>query len=157
MRRRSGRGPDCTVTRASDLAQMGRCERLVVLEAMHGTKRDAVQEAARKRGIAAHARFQTLGRQAASVSGRCARRQGDRCFIATLAFGDACQTDVLRDFRDAVLRRRHWGRWMVAYYYRHGPRICRVLRRSPTLLRMMRCILGWAAHGWLRWSSGRRR
>ena len=157
MRRRSRRGPDRIVTRASDLAQMGRCERLVVLEAMHGTKRDAVQEAARKRGIAAHARFETLGRQAASVSGGCARRQGDRCFIATLAFGDAWQTDVLRDFRDAVLRRRHWGRWLVASYYRHGPRICRVLRRSPTLLRMTRCILGWAAHGWLRWSAGRRR
>ena len=157
MKRRSGRGPDCTVTRASDLAQMGRCERLVVLEAMHGTKRDAVQEAARKRGIAAHARFQTLGRQAASVSGRCARRQGDRCFIATLAFGDAWQTDVLRDFRDAVLRRRPWGRRLVASYYRHGPHICRVLRRSPMLLRMTRCILGWAALGWLRWSSGRRR
>jgi len=157
MRRRSTGSPDRTVTRASDLAQMGRCERLVVLEAMHGTKRDAAQEAARKRGIAAHARFETLGRQAASVSGGSARRQGDRCFIATLAFGYAWQTDVLRDFRDAVLRRRHWGRRLVASYYRHGPRICRVLRRSPTLLRMTRCILGWAAHGWLRWSAGRRR
>ena len=157
MRRSRTRGPDRTVTRASDLAQMGRCERLVVLEAMHGTKRDAVQEAARKRGIAAHARFETFGRQAVSMSGGSARRQGDRCFIATLTFGDEWQTDVLRDFRDAVLRRRPWGRRAVASYYRHGPHICRVLRRSPTLLRMTRCILGWAAHGWLRWSAGRRR
>lgn len=157
MRRSRTRGPDRTATRASDLAQMGRCERLVVLEAMHGTKRDAVQEAARKRGIAAHARFETLGRQAVSMSGGSARRQGDRCFIATLTFGDEWQTDVLRDFRDAVLRRRPWGRRLVASYYRHGPRICRVFRRSPTLLRMTRCILGWAAYGWLRWSAGRRR
>jgi hypothetical protein len=156
MRRRSTRGPDCTVTRASDLAQMGRCERLVVLEAMHGTQRDDVQEMARLRGIAAHARFETVGRQALAVSGGSVRRQGDRCFIATLAFGDAWQTDVLRDFRDAVLRRRRWGRRLVVAYYRHGPRICCVLRRSPTLLRMTRCILGWAAQGWLRWSAGHR-
>lgn len=142
MRRHSTRGPDRTVTRAPDLAQMGRCERLVVLEAMHGTQRDAVQEAARQRGIVAHAGFEAVGRQAASVSGGSARRQGDRCFIATLAFGDEWQTDVLRDFWDAALRRLRWGRRRVAACYRHCPRICGVLRRSPSLLRMMRRIQG---------------
>ena len=84
------------------------------------------------------------------------RRSGERCFIATMVFGDAWQTDALRDFRDAVLRPRPWGRRLVAAYYRAGPRLCGVLLGRPPLLWMTKCILGWAAHGWRRWSSRRR-
>jgi hypothetical protein len=70
--------------------------------------------------------------------------------------GDAWQTDALRDFRDAVLRPRPWGRRLVAAYYRAGPRLGGVLLGRPPLLWMTKCILGWAAHGWRRWSSRRR-
>ena len=155
MRRRAWRRRDGSVG-ASELAQMGRCERLVVLESIHGAKRSAAQEVARQRGIAAHVRFEQEGRSAAAADGGATRRPGERCFIATMVFGDAWQTDALRDFRDAVLRPRPWGRRLVAAYYRAGPRLCGVLLGRPPLLWMTKCIRGWAAHGWRRWSSRRR-
>jgi len=33
-----------------------------------------------------------------------------------MVFGDAWQTDALRDFRDTVLRPRAWGRGLIAAY-----------------------------------------
>lgn len=141
---------------ASELAQMGRCERLVVLESLHGPRRSTSQEEARRRGIAAHVHFERQGRRATAPVGGSTRRPGERCFVATMVFGDAWQTDSLRDFRDTVLRPRPWGRRLVAAYYAAGPRLCRVLQRCPPLLRMTRGILGFAAHGWRRWSARRR-
>lgn len=75
-----------------------------------------------------------------------------RCFVATLAFGEGWQTQTLRHFRDAVLRRRGWGRSIVYHYYRAGPRICAVLEASPALLGCMRWLLGQAARLWRWWS-----
>lgn len=54
--------------------------------------------------------------------------------------------------RDAVLRRRGWGRSIVYHYYRAGPRICAVLEASPALLGCMRWLLGQAARLWRWWS-----
>jgi hypothetical protein len=117
--------------RASDLAQMGKCERLVVLESVHGPRRSPSQEEARRRGVAAHVRYELEGRRAIEARARLARRSGERCFIATMVFGDAWQTDALRDFRDTVLRPRPWGRRLIAAYYAVGPRVCSVLQRCP--------------------------
>jgi CRISPR-associated exonuclease Cas4 len=78
---------------ASELAQMGRCERLVVLESLHGPRRSTSQEEARRRGIAAHVHFELQGRRATAPVGGSTRRPGERCFIATMVFGDAWQTD----------------------------------------------------------------
>ena len=72
--------------------------------------------------------------------------------VATLAFGEGWQTQTLRHFRDAVLRRRGWGRSIVYHYYRAGPRICAVLEASPALLGCMRWLLGQAAWLWRWWS-----
>jgi hypothetical protein len=138
---------------ASELAQMGLCERLVVLESLHGPRRSTSQEEARRRGIAAHVRFERQGRRATAPGDGSTRRPGERCFIATMVFGDAWQTDALRDFRDTVLRPRPWGRRLVAAYYAAGPRLCRVLQRCPPLLRVTRGILGFVAHDLRRWSA----
>ena len=141
---------------ASELAQMGRCERLVVLESLHGPRRSTSQEEARRRGLAAHVRFELQGRRATAPGDGSTRRPGERCFIATMVFGDAWQTDALRDFRDTVLRPRPWGRRLVAAYYAAGPRFCSVLQRWPPLRWMSKGILGVVAHGWRRWSARRR-
>lgn len=131
---------------ASELAQMGRCERLVLFEHRHGRRRTPSQQRDRKRGQLAHEQFEHEGLDAMSAA---ARRRG-RCFIATCVFGDAWQTQVLRHFRDRVLRPRPWGRWLIRRYYRAGPGLCIVLRERPVLRAAMRVVLGLVASalGW---------
>lgn len=79
--RRSAGHARATVS-ASELAQMGRCERLVVLERIHGKRTSLTLEAARRRGIAAHARFEREGRLVIAAVGGPDRRCGLRSFIA---------------------------------------------------------------------------
>jgi hypothetical protein len=133
---------------ASDLAQMGRCERLVVFEHLHGSRCTAGQKRARARGLVEHEQFYREG-LAASMQ---AARKG-RCFIATC--GEAWQTEVLRRFRDEALRPSAWGRRVFRLYYRRAPGICVVLRRWPPLQVAVRMVLGAIATG-LRWWSGLR-
>lgn len=142
-RQRSGRAVS-----ASKLAEMGFCERWVVLEHRHGRPRVARLGAARERGIEAHARFERQGRLALQAG---QGRKG-RCSVATPIFGDAWQTETLRDFRDTVLRRRRWGRAAVYAYDRLGPRICAVLRAFPPMLRLARWVVDQAARLWRWWS-----
>ncbi|MDE2299666.1 MAG: hypothetical protein KGK18_16055 [Burkholderiales bacterium] len=137
---------------ASELAQMGRCEKLVVFEHLHGNRRTDSQQRDRKRGVSAHEQFEREGLDAMSAA---ARPRG-RCFVATCVFGDAWQTRVLRRFRDEVLRSRPWGRWLIRRYYLAGPGLCVVLRRWPVLQGTARAVLGLAAvalHWWLRRSG----
>ncbi len=109
---------------ASQLAQMGICERLVVFEHRHGKRPSAQQRAALERGLRAHADF------ARSAGGRGGR--AGRCFIATHVFGDvAPETVVLRAFRDRVLRPSAVGRSVIVHYYRVAPAICRLFDRWP--------------------------
>jgi hypothetical protein len=134
---------------ASELAQMGRCERLVVFEHLHGRRRTDSQQRDRKRGLLAHQMFEQEGLDAMSVD---VRRRG-RCFIATCVFGEAWQTEVLRRVRDVVRRPKPWGRWLIRLYYRTAPGICAVLCRWPVLQRPVRVALGLIAVGsrwWLR-------
>lgn len=142
-RQRSGRAVS-----ASKLAEMGFCERWVVLERRHGRPRVARLEAARARGTEAHARFERQGRLALQAG---QRRKG-RCFVATMIFGDAWQAETLRDFRDTVLRRRRWGRALVYAYYRLGPRVCTALQASPAMLRLARWGVDRAARLWRWWA-----
>jgi hypothetical protein len=119
---------------ASELAQMGRCEQLVVFEHRQGQRRLPHQESARRRGLEAHKRFEQEG-----LTGRC--------FVAGVLFGEAWQTQVLRQFRDEVLRPRGWGRGLIRLYYRGAPRVCVVLERWPVLRRPIRALLGIIAAG----------
>lgn len=58
----------------------------------------------------------------------------DPCFIATAAYNTpaADEIDVLRDFRDDVLRQHVLGRLFVTTYYRSSPPIARWIRRNRT-------------------------
>ena len=150
MGKQSRRSADDRMVSASDLAQMGRCERLAVFEHRHGSRRTAQQQQARARGLVEHAQFYREGRAAVAQ----ADRKG-RCFIATCVFGEAWQTEVLRQFRDEALRPAAWGRRVICLYYRVTPSICEVLRRWPTLQVPLRMVLGTIAMV-LRWWSGSR-
>lgn len=123
---------------ASELAQMGRCERLVLFEQTHGRHRTARQQRDRKRGQLAHQQFEREGLDAMSAA---ARHRG-RCFIATCVFGDGWQTQALRQFRDEVLRPRPWGRWLIRRYYRAGPGLCSLLCTWPVMRAATRAVLG---------------
>lgn len=132
---------------ASELAQMGRCERLVLFEHLHGRRRTASQQRDRQRGRLSHEQFEREGIDAMSA---VARRHG-RCFIATCVFGDGWQTQVLRRFRDEVLRPKPWGRWLIRRYYHAGPGICIVLRERPVIraatraaLALVAAVLSWS-------------
>ena len=149
MGNRSRRPVSGRMVSASDLAQMGRCERLVVLEHLYGSRRTARQRHARARGLVEHEQFYREG-----LASTQADRKG-RCFIASCVFGEAWQTDVLRRFRDEALRPSAWGRRVIRLYYRGAPGICFVLRRWPPLQVPMRMVLGAIAKGLRWWSSMR--
>ena len=140
-----------TSVSASELAQMGVCERLVVFEHRHGKRRLPEQRAAIERGRREHERFYREGRIASAPPGRC--------FIATMVFGEGPETQTLRAFRDQVLRRGPTGRRLIATYYRVAPGICRMLERQPWAHPVLRIALRpviWLALRWLSATEVRR-
>jgi len=83
---------------ASELAQMGVCERLVVFEHRYGKRLTVEHQQAIKRGRRAHVRFYRERH-------RDMARRGF-CFIATLMFKLSSPTMVLlQQFRDTVCGR----------------------------------------------------
>jgi hypothetical protein len=108
---------------ASALSQMGVCERLVVFEYREGKRPSPAQKAALQRGLRAHRRFASEGAAEAARKGRC--------FIATHVFGEGPETEVLRRFRDRVLRPWPAGRRLIIVYYRLAPTVCRAMKRWP--------------------------
>lgn len=143
MKYRSKRHRADAMVSASELAQMGRCERLVVFEQRQGQRRLPHQEAARRRGLEAHRCFEEEGLTARKAGSRHA----GRCFVASMLLGEAWQTQVLRQFRDEVLRPRGWGRGLIRLYYRGAPGVCVVLERWPVLRRHVRGVLSVIAAG----------
>ena len=121
---------------ATELAEMGFCEKRVQLAHIYGEQATSEQRKAMARGQVAHQRYLEEG--LAATADR-------RCFGATFVFGpDARETQVLRAYRDTVLVRRHWGRVLVAAYYRIAPSVCRVMERLPATVvgaRRMLCIV----------------
>ncbi|HEY0847171.1 MAG TPA: CFI-box-CTERM domain-containing protein [Noviherbaspirillum sp.] len=118
---------------ASELAQMGVCERLVVFEHRYGTHHTAARRAAIRRGLQEHERFFRDGVQMSEKRGRC--------YIATLAFGTGQETAVLRMFRDRILRPNATGRWLILVYYKTAPAVCTVLEHWPWLQPIIRAVL----------------
>ena len=90
---------------ASELAQMGRCEQLVAFEHRHGQRRLPHQEAARRRGLVAHERFEQEGLAVRSAG----LRHAGRCFVDGLLFGEAWQTEALRQLRTRYCAREDVG------------------------------------------------
>ena len=135
---------------ASELAQMGVCERLVKFEHDCGRRRTAEQLLAMERGRRAHQRFYRDRHGGGQSAGRC--------FIATLVFGQAQEARVLKRFRDRVLRPRQIGRRLIVLYYRMAPALCRLSERWPNLQpvvrRMLRRVVCIAAR-WLEWEQRR--
>jgi hypothetical protein len=57
------------------------------------------------------------------------------CFCASLAWGpEAPETDLLRRFRDRILRRTGAGRGLIRIYYRTAPGLCRRLEGRTKLI-----------------------
>lgn len=135
---------------ATQLAQMGTCERMVWLEHRLGRRRTAEQASAAQRGLTEHTRFFDESQQLmAAGSGRAV----GRCFVATLLLANDPQSlsylTTLRAYRDLVMKRSGFGRLLVLSYYRVGPALCRVLNRHAWLQRPARCfvltMVDWAA------------
>lgn len=120
---------------AKDLAEMGFCEKRVLLAQLHGEQTTPSQQEDVRRGLAAHQQYYEQGVAAVSSD--------RRCFIATCVFGESApQTQDLRAFRDSVLLPHWWGRLAVGLYYRIAPAACAILRRSPRLLEVTCVLLG---------------
>jgi len=70
-------------------------------------------------------------------------RRGGGCFIATAAYGTSAANEInlLRSFRDSVLRRGSSGRRFISLYYRFSPPLARVMERSEILKSITRYLL----------------
>ena len=133
---------------ASELSKMGRCERLVAFEHLHGRRRTKGRQRNQQRGLLAHDQFEREGLEAMAAD---AQRRG-RYSIATRVFGEAAwQTRVLHQFRDEALRPGPWGRWLIRLYCRAAPGKCTAMRRWPVLLQPIRAALGSIAAGLRCW------
>lgn len=118
---------------ATELAEMGFCEKKMQLAHVYGERVTPEQRKAMARGQVAHQRYLEEG---------LAVTADRRCFVATFVFGpDARETQVLRAYRDAVLLRRRWGRALVAAYYRVAPSVCRIMEWSPAAIVGVRWLL----------------
>ena len=122
---------------ASELAQMGACERLVLFEARHGRRKSPCQQEAIKRGTAEHDKFFRNGVRSRPELQTSLSKPW--CFCASLAWGpEARETELLRMFRDRVLRRASLGRWVIKVYYTTAPQLCRRLQGRAKLISALR-------------------
>ena len=90
------------------------------------------------------------------VSGRRGETCGDRCFIATAAYGTetASQLDILRDFRDQVLLENALGSRFVEAYYRVSPPVAAFIAKNDFLRAVVREVLVDPVVKLLQWSQG---
>ena len=128
-----------TVT-ASELAQMGVCERRIVFAERFGERRLAAQETAIDRGNRAHRRF-----LADALTGSHGVESSDaakaKCFIATAVYGQGSEVHALRCLRDRWLLMHPWGQRAVATYYRFSPAIADFVGAYPWRRFAMRLLL----------------
>ena len=122
---------------ASELSKMGACERLVLFEARYGKRKSPCQQEAIKRGRAEHDKFfRDAVRSESDVSTSLAKPW---CFCASLAWGpEAPETNLLRKFRDRILRKTAFGRWFIRVYYRAAPKVCKHLEGRRRIIHALR-------------------
>ena len=65
------------------------------------------------------------------------------CFVATATYGDEdfLEVQLLRAFRDTILRRSFAGRAFISAYYRFGPYVAWLVERIPGLRKLSRSAL----------------
>lgn len=141
---------DRELVSASELAQLGFCERVAHFDWRDGARRTNEQVNAQDRGNAAHDQFY---RDSVAIA-RASEKKG-RCFVATLALGECAETRDLRAFRDLYMRRTAAGRWLIRTYYRLGPALCELLGRHRRLLQCVRACVRLAAKA-AAWANARR-
>ena len=138
MRKRRARTLDEPFVSAKELAEMGFCEKRVLLAHLHGQRLTPVQRRSVDRGLRAHEQYRREGLAAVSTTAT-----DRRCFVATELYGDAAwQTECLRRFRDEVLLGHHLGRSAVKIYYVISPGMCRLLAWLPWLRPAARGLVG---------------
>lgn len=76
------------------------------------------------------------------------------CFIATAAGADAPQLDILREFRDNVLRPNPLGAKLVSLYYKTSPPIAESISQNEALRTAVRVCLIDPIVAILNWSHG---
>jgi hypothetical protein len=125
-----------TMVSASELSQMGACERLVLFEATYGKRMSQCQQEAIGRGRREHDKFfKDALRSQSDVQTSLSKPW---CFCASLAWGpEAPETDLLRRFRDRILRRTGVGRGLIRVYYSTAPGLCRRLEGRRKLIRAL--------------------
>ncbi len=66
-----------------------------------------------------------------------------KCYIATMAYGDYDhpQVLVLRQFRDNILKKTNYGRWLIKSYYHYSPKLVEKLHNKKNTNRIIRAIL----------------
>lgn len=152
MRRHRKQKRDLGTVSATELAEMGFCEKRVLLAHLHGEGLTPAQRRSVDRGRKAHEQFYREGLAAASEA-----RADRRCFVATCLYGDsAWQTETLRRFRDKVLLRCHLGCRVVEAYYALAPGVCRLLVRLPWLRPPVCALVGVLVRAARRCVEGRR-
>lgn len=127
-------------TSASELAEMGYCEKKMLFERRLGQRVSRERIASREEGLAAHNAFH---RDAVRVAPTLVTSEAKPwCFIASELFGPAApETAVLRRFRDGVLRGSAPGRAFIGAYYRYSPGCAHWLRRHPLARAVARTLL----------------
>lgn len=116
---------------ASKLAEMGFCERRILLARKLGKRETPGDVRAKARGNEEHARFHD---QVRAMHNDRAPARDPRCFIATAVWGGQDpRTEDLRAWRDEVLAATTVGRLLIRTYYRLSPRVAAAIDRWPRL------------------------
>ncbi|WP_366161237.1 CFI-box-CTERM domain-containing protein [Bacillus infantis] len=87
----------------------------------------------------------TISGQAGSAPNRTnnTNNSSGDCFVATAAFGTplAKEINILREYRDSVLRYSSSGRKFISFYYSKGPYLAGAIRKYPVLKKPVRFFI----------------
>jgi len=140
---------------ASELAQLGVCEQLIVFERTYGKKKNPEQRQAIARGNALHRAFYA---QAIAAQLNVETSEAGRCVIATATLGAGNrETQLLRGFRDSVLAKNRVGQLIARGYHKIWPPVAGAIAESSLLRPIVVVLLNpivWVAEMWSRGRSG---